>query len=337
MFAELTGAAQVGIADDFFDIGGHSLLALQLLSRIEAAFGRRIRLSAMSEALTVENLTRLLASDEMDRADLSRVVRFYPESRNARIFGINSAGAYHHLGRLLGADVPLTCLQLFDPSVPRHEMPDTLERVAADYVQLIRQQQPGGPYRLFGWSAGAILAFEVAQQLVAAGETVSYLAIVDATAPTGPGRVAQLRRITQFYHHHMVKMLEGKKTVKVFLSERWAQSGLISRLRNASRRSAAAPMNPPPTDADYEGWLAVDYLGALTRDYPVKSFHGRIHLIRARDEPRVLFAGDLLGWDRVAERGVDLSFIDGDHFSIFRPPGVMGMAKAIAATLGSAS
>ena len=335
IWKDLLGLDEIEKTDDFFELGGHSLLALRLLAIIQTRFDRRIDLATLFEAPTIESFALALARDDRSQFDFRKVVRLYPASTRPQLFGINSTGAYYHLGKLLGPKWPLTALQVFNPSVPPDQMPDSIEKVAAQYVRLIRQLQPNGPYRLLSWCAGGILTMDVAEQLRAAGQEVSFVGLVEAYAPVHYENYPWLRSklaATSFRLKWNVvefkKVLRGQQSLSKFLAYRHSLQA-ISRVASFLQFS-----RPKEKEADYELWLMTEYLAQLTRKYPLKPFPGRIHLYRATDMPRGLFLDDLSGWGPYASGGVELAFVDGDHHSIFRPPGVSQLAEKIAIELG---
>ena len=183
IWKNILGLDEIEKTADFFELGGHSLLALRLLAIVEAEFGRRVGLAALFKSPSIEKFALVVESDDERQFAFHQVVRLYSESARPQIFGINSTGAYYLLAKQLGPEWPLTALQLFDPSCPRDRMPESIEQIAAQYVQLIRRLQPRGPYSLLAFCVGGFLAFEVAHQLVAANEEVSFLALIESHAP----------------------------------------------------------------------------------------------------------------------------------------------------------
>ena len=88
-----------------------------------------------------------------------------PHYGDRNIFAINNTGIFLTLSQRLNEDLSITALQLFDPLIQTDNLPRTIEEAAGQYLQLIRENQPGGPYVLLGWCNGGTLAFEIARQL----------------------------------------------------------------------------------------------------------------------------------------------------------------------------
>jgi len=343
IWKQLLGLDEIENLADFFELGGHSLLALRLLASIEAEFGRRISLEALLNSPTIEKLAHLVESGQERQYDFRQVVRLYPVRESPQIFGINSSGAYYLLGKLIGPEQPLTALQVFDVSYPRDQMPQTFEQIASQYVRLIRRLQPSGPYSLLGWSVGGLLAYEVAQQLLAANEEVAYLGVIETWGPFSYKRFRWIRsRLAKGSYHLQATLAEqtktavtGKKSLTHFLGQWKSVRGAARIAAHFMRQFRGYPAARPPEQdlrgSDYELWMNFEYLDPAAKKYLIRPFPGRIHVFRASATPKGLFLDDLMGWGAFAEGGIDFAVIEGDHYSIFRPPGVQQMAALIAA------
>ena len=202
-FEELLGVEPIGAEDSFFDLGGHSLIAVRLFARIKKSFSVDYPMSVLFEAPTVRACAALIREsvgeqDKRDDTATRRVARRFThlvpmhfsgsgasESRTpfflvAGMFG--NVLNLRHLANLVGADRPFYGVQargLYGEMDP-HE---TFEDAARDYLAEMRTVQPGGPYYLGGFSGGGIAAFEMARQLRAAGEEVAALILLDTPLP----------------------------------------------------------------------------------------------------------------------------------------------------------
>ena len=195
LFADVLGLADAGIDDNFFDLGGHSLLVGCLLNRIEAVFGVELEFRTVFESPTPAALAERLDNDTEGGA-FGTLFALRASGDRTPLFCVHPAAgigwAYAGLLGHLDANHPLYALQ--DRSLTdANAAASTIEEMAADYLRHIREVQPMGPYHLLGWSVGGLIAHAMAVQLVSAGERVAFLAVLDgypgatrATAPRGP-------------------------------------------------------------------------------------------------------------------------------------------------------
>ncbi|MEV7427434.1 amino acid adenylation domain-containing protein [Streptomyces sp. NPDC091212] len=182
LFAEVLGVEQVMIDDDFFALGGHSMLATRLIGRIRTALGVEVSIRTLFEAPTVAALADRLLDGAADNA-LATLLPLRTPGDRPPLFCVHPAGglAWSYGGLLphLDSDQPVYGLQT--PNLDgAAAFPDSIEAMAAVYVEELRTVQPHGPYHLLGWSFGGNVVQEVAVQLQEAGEQVALLAILDA-------------------------------------------------------------------------------------------------------------------------------------------------------------
>jgi amino acid adenylation domain-containing protein len=179
------GIDQIGVTDNFFDLGVSSIVAATLFAAIERDLGDSLPLGAIFRAPTIETLAKLIASDD-GPSRWTSLVPIQPLGSRPPIFCIHGgAGTILHLQRLarrLGPRQPFYGLQssgLYGGSAPIK----TVQEMASHYISEMRQVHPGGPWLLAGYCFGSIVAFEIAQQLVAAGEDVRLLAMFNGPSP----------------------------------------------------------------------------------------------------------------------------------------------------------
>ena len=181
LFSEVLDYPRVGLDDDFFDLGGNSLLAIRLVSRIDATFGIELTIGALFEAPTVARLIELLGTGGSDPYDVLLPLRI--QGTRPPLFCIHPAGGiswcYSGLLRHLGTDQPIYGVQARG-FADREHLPSSLEAMTADYIEQIRKIQPAGPYHFLGWSMGGFVGHAIATQLQAEGETIGLLAMMDA-------------------------------------------------------------------------------------------------------------------------------------------------------------
>ncbi len=202
----LLGVEEVGVEDDFFALGGHSLIAVRLFARIRKEWQLDFPISVLFEAPTIARVAALISErigPEADKPadpaakadpagpDFTHLVAMHGGEAGSRTPFFLVAGMFgnvlnlRHLAHLLGKERPFYGLQargLFGDAAP-HE---TLEAAAADCIAELRQIQPSGPYLLGGFSGGGLTAWEMGRQLRAAGEEVALVALLDTPMPVPP-------------------------------------------------------------------------------------------------------------------------------------------------------
>ena len=205
IWQDLLRVREIGIRDDFFALGGNSLLAMRMLHRIERNYGKALSAATLFKQATVENL-----SEEIIRLDASAngnkppaLLTIQESGTRTPIFYLHgdlTGGGYYcmKLSKGLGADQPFHALPPVDVSTYREKMP-SIEEMAAMHLEAIRAVRPHGPYVIGGFCLGGLIASEVAHQLVATGEIVERLVIIDATAESP--RLKRLRRLAEWKGH----------------------------------------------------------------------------------------------------------------------------------------
>jgi amino acid adenylation domain-containing protein len=185
LWEELLGVAPIGIQDDFFDLGGDSLLMVLMLDRVEEILGRSIPMTGLLREgdMTIERLAWLAVTDSPEMAD--PVVPIRHGSRRPPLFFLHgdyfSGGIYcRELVRHLNPDQPFFALPPcgFDGQ----PVPRSYEAMAERHLKAIRDIQPSGPYMLGGECNGGLVAYEIARRLEADGEKVSLLLLLSASA-----------------------------------------------------------------------------------------------------------------------------------------------------------
>jgi amino acid adenylation domain-containing protein len=185
IWEDVLGTTPIGIHDNFFDLGGHSLLAMRLFARIESALGKPLPLATLFKTPTVAELADVIRAEGWWMFGSSLVGI---QTRGARppLFALpghdGNLLTYADLGRLLGDEQPFYGLQARgldgrSPPIAR------VEAMAAHYLEELRRVQPQGPYYLLGACMGAVVAFEMAQQLHRTGERVALLALLEPSRP----------------------------------------------------------------------------------------------------------------------------------------------------------
>jgi thioesterase domain-containing protein len=239
---------------------------------------------------------------------------------------------YSNLARRIGMDRPFLCVQLFEPSIPRSLPRRDMNEIAADYVRLIREAQPRGPYILFGLCVSGVIAYEAAQQLRQAGELVPLVVMADTWAPGYIKRLPFIRRLLLIssYRLHHVKhkfelVLSGKQSVVEFLlSYRLVRKSRIMDLAAAlhliSREKLVEQDGGQPNR-----WLTL-YLEEARGRYLGSASVGDVVVLQS-DEVVTRFADPKMKWSDLIKGRFFVHRVPGWHVEMFQGEGAYRTAE----------
>jgi thioesterase domain-containing protein/acyl carrier protein len=325
---ELLGVEQVRLDDDFFELGGQSLIVVRLFSKIKKTYGVNFGLSTLFEARTVRTLGRLireaLAKTQPERPQSRASVAIQPNGMRLPLFVISGLGGnvikYHSLARHLGDDQPVYGLlpRGLDGNEPYHTR---VEDMAAYYVSAIRLVQRSGPYRLAGYSFGGAVAFETAQQLVAAGESVSLLGLFDTIEFQYWEQVKRSYGLSKRLAHYRSMFHEAvaDRDFAPFWNRVKAKSGLLKSKLLHPRTSPPAPAMDKIEEVNM----------AAAASYRPKPYAGRLTLFRSTMRTPDCGDDEFLGWGHLAPGGIDLCHVPSMHSNILDEPGVESLSEKL--------
>jgi amino acid adenylation domain-containing protein/non-ribosomal peptide synthase protein (TIGR01720 family) len=281
----------------------------------------------------------------------SPLVPIQPRGARAPLFCVHPLGGevlcYYQLARELGTDQPVYGLQAPPLDGADGAPRVTVEETAAEYLEAVRSHQPAGPYRLAGWSFGAVVAFEMARQLTAAGEEVALLALLDQ--PASPGDAAAEVDTASVIADILAHRARGQGRTLELDAE--ALRGLPLDLQLARGLAALGSVEAlgPGFDIPLLRGLALGYSARATavERFRASSYPGRITLLRAgrvdpdafrevSPERRRVFADPTLGWGAVATGGVEVHTVSGTHQTLVEAPHVATLARVLAACIARA-
>jgi amino acid adenylation domain-containing protein/non-ribosomal peptide synthase protein (TIGR01720 family) len=181
IWEKLLGARQVGLHDNFFALGGHSLLVVQLMVEVQRLFGINISLRDVFMAPTLAELAAALKRGDLGTRN-KNLIPVRPAGTQTPLFLVHALGGgvdyVADLAPFINADIPIYGLQATG-FAPGEEPLTTIEEMAELYVDNIRELQPHGPYRVAGWSSGGTIAYEMARRLMERGAQVEFLGLLD--------------------------------------------------------------------------------------------------------------------------------------------------------------
>jgi amino acid adenylation domain-containing protein len=327
ILAEVLQLERVGRKDNFFSLGGHSLLVLQVVQKINKRFEVDLRVAEFFQNPTIPGVMEALKTRVKQK---SRLINLRPAHSTGQIFFMDAAVGLCRLAHAFdaGPAVFATDVQL-DQAVVNASVENRvqdlpgMEEFARPCVDLILQEQPNGPCVLIGHSFGGLLAFEVARQLRLAGREINAVVILDTTAPLSisyrlknltfsRAKSAIMWRITSAVNLVTTKLGNGSNPNTPELS---------AAVREEVGQYQGALVDLPWDIRQKINWTARDR-------YQCRRGAGRGILVRARDmRPSLHFEN--MGWDGMFVDGLQVVDADGDHMSLLAEENVQGLAKDI--------
>ena len=319
LWEQVLEARPIGIRDDFFELGGHSLSAVQVAAAVEKMLGRLLSPGLLFEAPTIDMLSSRLATTHSTGGSL---VPLAQGNSGAPLFLVHHVSgditAYRDLAYHLRDERTVYGIRM--PELDSNEPPpDRIEAMAARYVRDIRTLQPKGPYLLGGHSAGAHIAFEMAQQLRSTGESVALLAILEADARRHGRRRSLIDTVR--YQFESVGKLPPRQRL-IYLWRKFVAWG-------GDWTQLAPPVSTSGSGGEQTknaAWSAVE---RAVSQYRPKTYPGAITLFRATDRGVTGTYSRTLGWGRLARGGIRVIDVPGSHSTVLRPGSEPPMAAKL--------
>ena len=342
IWTRLLGMHRISVTTDFFDVGGHSLLAARLIAQVGKTFNRKLPIAGFLKAPTIESMAaRLRERESVASSDYSTVIA---DVRTNRLVGewqdpeeqlfpmrgsgmrppliIIDAGPFQRpLVRAMESDQPVYGLAL--PELSDLPSQFTVRDIAANLVHALCASTVEGPYYLAGWSQAGVIAYEMARQLRLLGEDIALLILFDSSNPrylrgfSGwtkyPIRLfIKLQKV--LYHFRKMSGMPLRKGWHYF----WERMGRFD------LKSIGRPQDPdaPPMDSWKVQYHAVNDSDPEPCDWPVA-------LIRSTVLQTGWFRDPLLGWGEVARGGLQVYEMPGEHDAMFLEPDVRRLAAVV--------
>jgi thioesterase domain-containing protein/acyl carrier protein len=330
---QLLASNHISPDDDFFDLGGDSITAVQLFAKIKNTWGVDLGLSTIFEARTIRKLADLIEQTQRsaEPPHTSRsLVAIQPKGTQPRIYIISGVGGnvikFQRLAFYLGENQPVFGLlpRGLDGKEPYFTR---VEDMAAYYADAIQQSQPAGPYRLMGYSFGGLVAFETARQIVARGGEVSFVGLLDSAEPQYLDRLQKDLPAWQRYRgykDYLAELFVGDVGFER-LRKRFATkiSSLTFRIYRRLGRSI-------PQDLG-----RMEYINLLAgTEYHPEAYSGKLTIFRSTARDAYEGTDRALGWGGLAAE-IEVVDLPSNHFNILQDPNVRLLADNLKIAISS--
>ena len=339
LWQKLLHVERVGIRDDFFALGGTSLLAVRLFAQIEKLTGKKLPLVTLFRAPTIEQLAGLLSRKKTGQSS-SALVAIQPKGSRPPLVLIHGAGGgilwgYANLAAALPSEQPVYAI---DPRWTAGLHETRVEDMAERYIAELRALAPKGPYHLGGYCFGGYVAYEMARQLQAKGEPTGLVLLIDCAAPNGsyervqwwkPSFLADFLKNSIYWAQDFWRLPPPER--HELLKRKWAvlRRSLLRRSDQSGRPAIDVDdfidTSQFPED-ELKLWQVHLRAGS---DYVPQPYRGHVTLLRTRRHPFLCSFDPFYGWGDLAQDGVESRLIPGSHENIFVEPDVTALARQV--------
>ncbi|HEB87640.1 MAG TPA: amino acid adenylation domain-containing protein, partial [Gammaproteobacteria bacterium] len=320
IWCKLLGLDTVGIHDNFFELGGHSLLSVRLLDKIEKTFGKKLPLAALFQAPTIDALARSL-HDENPELKWSTLMAIQPNGSQPPLFFVSGSTFKQSISRYLGLDQPFFGFEDFGVDGKRATY-TKVEDLADYYIKELRAFKQNGPYYLAGFCFGGLVAFEMARQLTEQGEHIALLALIDSVNPACPISKTKVEIPVSLHTRYYKRFISIPHRDKPVFLTRSLLRKIKSLLAFDREKMAIYIKNmickvflcfevPIPVRLR-DFYIVENYIEAI-RDYKPGKYPGKIILFKSDEHSK---HDARLGWGDIAEGGVKVHKIAGNHMSM---------------------
>jgi thioesterase domain-containing protein/acyl carrier protein len=330
IWSEVLDIPAVSVRDNFFDLGGHSLSAGRLITKIDRQFKKNLSLATLFQGATIEQLANLLRQ-QTDDSTWSSLLAIQPAGNRTPLFCIHPFGGnvlcYVNLARHLGSEQPFYGLR--SPGLNGDAEPLTrVEDMATYYIEQLQSIQPQGPYQIGGWSFGGIIAFEMAQQLYRQGDRVALLALIDSYSPIAIDLLEEMDKATlvTYLLKDLGDLVGQELTISVDELQQYSLDEQLNYIFDRAKQENILPSEFGLQQLRQMLRVLQANYQAMYR-YKPQPYFDRITLFSASEKVIEVTQDPSQGWGELAAGGLDIQKTPGDHFNIVREPNVRVLAE----------
>ncbi len=324
IWRETLHVTDVGIRDNFFDLGGHSLLLIRLIAQIQKEFGQRLPVATVLESPTIEALAIVLTGKQVSSA-VCRVIPLKPQGTRPPFICLGASPLFLPLARLLGPDQPFCGLDLTELKKVNLPNPCTLEDLGKYVVEGIREFQPEGPYSIGGWCLYGVLAYEAGRQLVAQGQEVELLTLIDSPNVAygkNLSAVARIQMRTQKWLFHLSTLAKASPAEML----RYTKERLNIARHKMMRRQQKTAFEMGLQDEDIRLMDIDPILFYAATNYQPPPYSGRVLMVQAAETPAGQHWQMEQQWRQPVLGASVVHCVEGGHDGMFKYPYVETLA-----------
>lgn len=327
IWEDVLSRSPIGMDDDFFQMGGHSLLGARLLARVEKMFHHRLPLVNLFLAPTPGKLLHLVRKGG-GALGPSYIIPLSGAGTGSPLLILGLSPVFRPFLTHVTPELPLFALG--GVAADRVTVPYRLASVAAMQVAALSAWRPEGPLVLAGWCMSGVLAYEMAQQFRVAGRQLPLVVMIDSPNPQAAGhRTLAARGGRMAFHIRNLVRLDSDGMID-YGRERWqtlAQNFRSRRWRAEYRERLRGGLDVDPDSLDLEQIMRVSVL-----DYEPQPYPGTVLMLRPTERPKGRYADSAVGWRELVPN-LQVVDIPGNHSSMFSEPNAKRMAEALQAAI----
>ncbi|REH01873.1 non-ribosomal peptide synthetase [Flavobacterium aquicola] len=317
IWKEVLNIDDIDVLSNFFVMGGHSLIAVKVMNKLEQKTGKRLPLSVLFEHSTIEKFAKLLSPDKEFYSDC--LVPIKPNGKKAPLFIVHGAGLnvlnFVNMSKYFDEDQPIYGIQ--GTAKEYNEWYESIEAMAAHYVEAVVKIHPEGPYALAGFSFGGIVAFEMTRQLKELGKKVSLTALLDSYVDSSYYYETYRQKKLVRYK----EMVLSWKTFKMRINEK---KYILKRFFGHNNAMIEQKVLTLEELIETDGKVK-----KIIDRYHLKPQNFKVDLFRSKDDMHYKLDPTHLGWKKAALEGITIHNIPGNHYDIVAPPNDRVLARML--------
>jgi acyl transferase domain-containing protein/thioesterase domain-containing protein/acyl carrier protein len=340
LWCQSFGISQIGIEDDFFELGGDSLLAVTIVENVNTLFNVELPSSSFMSATTIAKLAKLITGESESTTARNGYDKIMVEVKKGRpgvapLFLVHPAGGeayfYKDIAASLNEEQPVYAFR--SQGLDEDETPvESVEAMASIYLKKLLAIHPNGPYLLGGASFGGVVAYEMAQRLTGAGKKISLLTLIDTPGPHETPD--ELMNDANAIYYFTTSMFDQPLFTIEEIQELYANKGLeyiFEKFKNLLPERNAEIDGEKISSRQLARLLSVFKTNILAmRKYQPKPYAGKIIYFKAKERrERYDPLHPELTWLNLPEEGIEVYVVPGNHITMNKYPNVLSMAKKL--------